>query len=256
MNKFGLVLFLISFISVTSWSQLPKAPFPPKLYNDLSKTQFLTPEEERKIEQQLQKFEKETSNEIAVIIIDDLGDYDVSDYAIKISNLWKVGKEKEKNGIVILIKPTGGRGEKKSFIAVGRGLEGAIPDITCKGIVENELIPNFKNNAFYKGLNDAIKVLSSLAKGEYNSASYQKKNEGSWVGKIILFVFLIIVVSILLVKGGKGGGTTLGAGGIFMGTGFGRGYGGGSGGGFGGGGGGFGGFGGGSFGGGGAGGSW
>jgi uncharacterized protein len=204
------------------------------------------------MEKRLEKFEKETSNEIAVIIVDDLGDYDVSDYAIKISNLWKVGKEKEKNGIVVLIKPTGSKRDRKIFIAVGRGLEGAIPDITCKRIIENELITNFKNESHIKGQNDALDVLTSLSKGEYNSATYNKKTEGSLLVNIIIVIIIIVIVLIVIRKGGKGNGMTMGGAGFFMGTGFGGGFGGGhnSGGG------GFGGFGGGSFGGGGAGGSW
>ena len=251
MYKKTALLFILLFTCLNSWSQIPNAPYPPKLYNDLNHIGFLSPSEEIMMEKRLEKFEKETSNEIAVIIVDDLGDYDVSDYAIKISNLWKVGKEKEKNGIVVLIKPTGGKRDKKIFIAVGRGLEGAIPDITCKRIIENELIPNFKNEAHFKGLNDALDVLSSLSKGEYNSATYNKKTEGSLLVKIIIAIIIIIVL-IIFRKGGSGNGMTMGGAGFFMGTGFGGGFGGGHNGG----GGGFGGFGGGSFGGGGAGGSW
>lgn len=252
MYKKTTLLFILLFTCLNSWSQIPSAPNPPKLYNDLNHIGFLTPSEESMIEKRLEKFEKETSNEIAVIIVDDLGDYDVSDYAIKISNLWKVGKEKEKNGIVVLIKPTGGKRDKKIFISVGRGLEGAIPDITCKRIIENELIPNFKNEAHFKGLNDALDVLTSLSKGEYNSATYNKKTEGSLLVKIIIVIIIIIIVLVIFRKGGNGNGMTMGGAGFFMGTGFGGGFGGGhnSGGG------GFGGFGGGSFGGGGAGGSW
>ena len=252
MYKKTTLLFILLFTCLNSWSQIPSAPNPPKLYNDLNHIGFLSPSEESMIEKRLEKFEKETSNEIAVIIVDDLGDYDVSDYAIKISNLWKVGKEKEKNGIVVLIKPTGGKRDKKIFISVGRGLEGAIPDITCKRIIENELIPNFKNEAHFKGLNDALDVLSSLSKGEYNSATYNKKTEGSLLVKIIIVIIIIIIVLVIFRRGGNGNGMTMGGAGFFMGTGFGGGFGGGhnSGGG------GFGGFGGGSFGGGGAGGSW
>ena len=252
MYKKTTLLFILLFTCLNSWSQIPSAPNPPKLYNDLNHIGFLSPSEESMIEKRLEKFEKETSNEIAVIIVDDLGDYDVSDYAIKISNLWKVGKEKEKNGIVVLIKPTGGKRDKKIFISVGRGLEGAIPDITCKRIIENELIPNFKNEAHFKGLNDALDVLTSLSKGEYNSATYNKKTEGSLLVKIIIVIIIIIIVLVIFRRGGNGNGMTMGGAGFFMGTGFGGGFGGGhnSGGG------GFGGFGGGSFGGGGAGGSW
>ncbi len=92
MYKKTALLFVLLFTCLNSWSQIPNAPYPPKLYNDLNHIGFLSPSEESMMEKRLEKFEKETSNEIAVIIVDDLGDYDVSDYAIKISNLWKLGK--------------------------------------------------------------------------------------------------------------------------------------------------------------------
>ena len=54
----------------------------------------------------MENFVKETSNEIVVVIIDDFNGYEKADIAIRLGEKWKVGKEKEDNGIVILIKPT------------------------------------------------------------------------------------------------------------------------------------------------------
>ena len=250
-----LFLFVVPMQSVLAQDGIPEKPNPPKLYNNLSKAypDFLNEAEASALEQKLENFAKETSNQIVVIVVDDLAGYEPSVYAAELGDKWAVGHEKEDNGIIVLIKPTGGKGERKTFIATGRGLEGAIPDYTCYEIVENELLPNFKTGNFSKGINSAVDVLMSLAKGEYNSDAYAKSKKEN-VGLVMLVLLIIFVVVFIIARRnnkGGGGGFTMGAGGIFFGGGHGGGgFGGGSSGG------GFGGFGGGSFGGGGSGGSW
>ena len=257
--KTGILFFLLSFLSVLSFGQsdIPEPSNPPKLYNNFSTAfpNFLSSSEAQQLEIDLEDFAKKTSNQIVVIVIDDLAGYEPVEFAAKIGDKWKVGHEKEDNGIVILIKPTGGKGERKTFIATGRGLEGAIPDYTCNEIVNNELLPNFKNEAYYEGITSALKVLKALSKGEYNSNQYAKANKKKdSLVKVIIVIILIIIVVIVIARGNKrgggGNGFTMGAAGMFFGGGFGGGSSGGSSGG------GFGGFGGGSFGGGGSGGSW
>jgi uncharacterized protein len=257
----SLVLFICLSFSVLA--QLPSPKSPPRLYNNFSTVQLLSPSEEAEIEEQLEKFEAETSNEIAIIVVDDLKSYEPWEYAVEIGEKWGVGKENEDNGIVLLIKPTKTGGGRKTFIAIGRGLEGAIPDLTTNEIIENEILPNFKQDNYFQGIKQAVDVLSKLSKGEYNSKQYSKKNkkEIGFFGGLILVVLIIIIVIVIARKGGRGGGGGIGssiASGIFWGSIANGGFGGGRGG-FGGGssgGGGFGGFGGGSFGGGGSGGSW
>ena len=257
-----LFLFLFLFFSLTLFSQngIPDAPNPPRLVNNFSKEfpNFLSVEEQEMLENKLVSFAESTSNQIVIIIVDDLAGYEPAEYAYELGDKWGIGHEKEDNGIVILIKPTGGAGERKFFIATGKGLEGAIPDITCRQIEEEELIPYLKTGEYYKALDNTTDVLMKFAKGEYNSAKYAKKHKkDSKSTAIIVLLIIALFVYLLSKKGGRGGrgGMTMGpAGFFFMGSGFG------SGGGFGGGsssgGGGFGGFGGGGFGGGGSGGSW
>ena len=246
----NIILFLL--ISFPTLCQFPSPKYH-RYYNNFSSVQLLTEREENSIESQLDSFERETSNEIFVIVVDNLIGMEPWDYAAQIGEKWGVGKEKEDNGIVILIKPIKtDEGGKKVFIAVGRGLEAVIPDITAKEIVDNELTPNFKNKEFYVGMKSAIGVLSSLAKKEYDYKKYSEKNNGSITQGIIVLIIIIVIVIFMIRRGGRGGGMTIGSGGFIGGLGgFGGGFGGGSSSG-----GGFGGLGGGSFGGGGAGGDW
>jgi len=254
-----LSLLVLFSIPVFSQNGIPDAPNPPRLVNNFSKEfpNFLSVEEQELLENKLVSFAESTSNQIVIVIVDDLAGYEPAEYAYELGDKWGVGHEKEDNGIVILIKPTGGAGERKFFIATGKGLEGALPDFTCRQIEEDELIPYLKTGEYYKALDNTTDVLMKFAKGEYNSVKYaKKKGKGAKSTAIIVLVIIALFVY-LLSKGGRGGrgGMTMGpAGFFFMGSGFG------SGGGFGGGsssgGGGFGGFGGGGFGGGGSGGSW
>ena len=181
------------------------------------------------------------------------------DYATRLGHKWGVGQAKFDNGIVILIKPTGGEGQRQLYIAVGYGLEGAIPDLTTKRIRDNEMYPYFKKGEYYTALDKATDVIMALTLGEYNSDAYGKKGSKRLPAGIIIPLILITLFIIFKSKGGgrgggNDGGLTMGAAGFLLGSAFGRG---GGGGGFGGGSsGGFGGFGGGGFGGGGSGGSW
>ena len=245
--KYLLSIILLLATSKIIFGQFPKPLSPPRLYNNFSTLKILSDSEEAEIEAILVKFEAETSNEIAVIVVDDLNDLEPWEYATEIGEKWGVGKAEEDNGIILLIKPTEKTSRREVFIAVGRGLESVVPDLTANEIVENELLPNFKNQAYFEGVKQAVKVLSELSKGEYSHNKYSKKNKkGKFASGIISVLFILILVILLIKRGG--GGTTIGAAGFI--GGFGRGFGGGSSGG------GFGGFGGGSFGGGGSGGSW
>jgi uncharacterized protein len=248
------VLLILGFLfSVCGMAQIeniiPARPSPPRLVNDFTGG-FITPSQRDALEQKLVSYNDSTSSQIAIVIVEDLKGYSANEYATALGRKWGVGGKEFSNGIVVLVSTGGGEGNRDAYIAVGYGLEGAIPDITVKRIVENEMIPEFKSGNYYRGLNKTTDALIKAAAGEYKASS-KKIKRGIGIGAIIFLIMLIIFFS---AGGGRGGG--LGTGwiiGSMMSGGLGRG---GSGGGWSGGGGGFGGFGGGSFGGGGAGGKW
>ena len=93
----------------------------------------------QKIEQRLRSFEDSTGNQIVVVVTDDLLGYEDWEYATELGQKWGVGQEDKDNGIVFLIKPSGGKGERKTFIAIGEGLEGVIPDALTGTIVNHDV---------------------------------------------------------------------------------------------------------------------
>ncbi|WP_297336917.1 TPM domain-containing protein [Algoriphagus sp.] len=258
------VLFFSFFLSVQAIvfaQDFPPVPNPPRLVNDFAGV--LSSDQVARLETKLSAYNDSTSSQIAVVLIKSVGPYDISDYAFQLGDLWGIGGGENDNGILIL----GAMDDREVFIATGYGLEGAVPDALAKRIVTNLIIPNFKKEDYYTGLDQATDMIIKLASGEYQAEEVM--SDGNSGGALIVFLlFIVIFVVLPMLKnrndnnnhmGGRGGGvdlwTTIMLANMLKGSGgkFGDFS---SGGGSFGGGGGFGGFGGGSFGGGGAGGSW
>jgi uncharacterized protein len=260
MKKLLPILFIFSFL-FSGAQDIPKAPNPPRLVNDFAHA--MTADQIQSLENKLVAYDDSTSIQIAIVTVTTTGDYAIEDYALKILRDWGVGNKKTNNGIVILAAIQ----DHKVYIATGYGMEGSVPDITAKNIIENDIVPNFKSNDFYSGFNNAADDIIKAARGEYKAPpGYANRGNKSISGGAIFAIIILIVIFIIATRGGGGGG-----GGIFSGSGMlpwilasmlnnrgGGGWSGGGGSGWsgGGGGGGFGGFGGGGGGGGGAGGSW
>jgi uncharacterized protein len=272
MNRATKSLLAIRYLAVftaliltwsNSYAQIPSRPSPPVLVNDLASV--FTSTERSELERRLVEFANNTSNQIVIVTLSTLDGNDKAQVAFSIGQNWGVGDSKFNNGLVILVKPKKGSERGEAFIATGYGLEGTLPDAVCKRIVENEMIPFFRQDRYYDGLMASLDVILPIAAGEYNHAQYTKGAGGSFLPAAgVLFFVFIFIISMISKKGGTtnlGGGNKRGPsaldllllGSILSSAGRGR-SGGFGGGGFGGGG--FGGFGGGGFGGGGAGGSW
>ncbi len=262
-----ILFWIAAVISLQAQSLLPR-PEPPRLVNDLAGV--LSAGEAQALENKLVAFNDSTSNQIAVVIVSDLQGYDRSEFAYRVARDWGVGQGDFNNGLLVLVKPKSGSSNGQVFIATGYGLEGAIPDIACADIIDREIIPRFRENDYYGGIDAGTNVLMSLAAGEYSYDNYAGGGSSGSIPGVI--IFLMILVFIFIISAGssnnkhlrRNGSSNLplwlllsmmGGGKSHSGS-WGGFSGGSGGGGFSGGGGGFGGFGGGGFGGGGAGGSW
>ncbi len=247
--------------SLFSAAAIPERPEPARLVNDLAG--LFTPGQISSLEHELVAFDDSTSNQIAVVTVSDLEGYDPAEYATRIGLDWGVGSSEFNNGIVILVKPKN-TSSGQVFIAVGYGLEGAIPDAYAKRIINEEMIPHFKQDDYFGGVDAACDVLMKLAGGEISTAREYEEGDNGLLP--LIFMFFILIIFIVILKNDKGGNNRNGGRRVYTGPiitigddfrgGSSRGGGSFGGGTFGGGFGGFGGFGGGSFGGGGAGGSW
>lgn len=256
---FRYILAATALFMALQLSAIPAKPQPERLVNDYA--DLFSSDQEARMEKMLTAFDDSTSNQIVILTVKDLEGMPASEYAVRTGLDWGVGSEKFDNGIVVLVKPKNST-PGQVFIAVGYGLEGAIPDAYAKRIINNQMIPHFMQNDYFGGVNEACSTLMKLASGEISEPGEEFGEDD--IIMIVVFlaalIFLLFILAIAMKNGnnGRGGGgsryddvfTTgpiiIRSGNSFGGSSFGgSSFGGG-----------FGGFGGGSFGGGGAGGSW
>ena len=178
---------------------------------------------------QLAQFERDTSNQILVVIYPSLPDgQDVDQYSIDTFNSWGVGQKGKDNGAVLFIYYQNHR----MFICTGRGLEGALPDATCKNIISQVITPAFRRGDYTGGVQAGINAMIAATKGEYqgtgrtnNEMQQQDSGGGSApVWFIVLFILLILISSFFRSSGF--GGPFIYSGGGWGGGGFGGGGGG------------------------------
>jgi uncharacterized protein len=201
--------------------------------------------------------ESKTTAQIAVVTVSTVKPLTIEQYAVELFERWGIGQKGKDNGILLLVAIK----DKKLRIETGYGLEGALPDIICRQIIEKVILPEFRSNDFSNGILLGTASIADLiareykVKLDYGSAAVPSPkpalSSGARIFKsiiyLLLFIFLFGLRSGLLfymILGPRG----RRRGGYWYGTGMG-----GSSGGFGGG---FGGFGGGFSGGGGASGGW
>jgi uncharacterized protein len=244
-KRFYFIACLVCCVSIWAAEVIP--PAPAQYFNDYAN---VAPRDTaRRLNQELEDFEKATSSQILVAVFPKMqSDSSMEDYTVRIYDAWKPGLKKKDNAAILFVFVQ----DRKTRIATGYGLEGAMPDALCKRIIDNEITPRFKQGDFGAGLSAGVSAMIAATKGEYKgtgrTVNQSKRGAGSFLTHnwfALLFVAFILLGGIQRRRHGYSSGWMVGSGGL----------GGWSGGGGGGGGGGFSG-GGGSTGGGGASGSW
>ncbi|ACU05795.1 TPM domain-containing protein [Pedobacter heparinus] len=258
--KKSIIAFLLILFATAGFAQ----DFPAKpntLVNDYTGT--LSADQLQNLERKLVAFDDSTSIQVAIAVLKSVGEYDINEYALELGRKWGVGTKGKDNGVMIVVA----LGDRKIAIQTGYGVEGVLPDMYTRRIIDNEIKPYFKAGDYYRGLDAGTDAIISVTKGEYKNDKPKAGKTGSGASGVLIIIIIVVVVIIVLKRGGGGGGGSQVIGGrgvadalfwsMLLGGGRSSGGGGGGwGGGSSGGGGGFGGFGGGSFGGGGSSGSW
>ncbi len=197
MRKIVIILIALITTTTTLLAQIPDRPTPPRLVNDFANV--FSKGEVQEMENALVQFARQTSTQIVVVTVPDLDGYDRADYAYQIGEKWGIGKKGKDNGLVVLLKPKVGNSRGEVFIATGYGLEAVLPDaIVNSTIVNEEMIPRFKQNDYYGGLAAGLNVIMDITRGEYTAENYQEKvssggNRGGFPFIIFLFIALFSI---------------------------------------------------------------
>lgn len=161
--KARLLGFIFALITLTSYSQSEKMTdfkFPDYIgyVNDFEG--ILSQEQIRELNDILKKYEKETTNEIAIVTISSFDPYEsLYDYSLALARYWSVGKKDKNNGIVIVF----GKQIRQIRIQVGYGLEIKLNDDEAKKIIDYTIVPEFKTGNYFAGIkNGLLEIIDKL----------------------------------------------------------------------------------------------
>ena len=164
------------------------------LVNDFASV--LSAEQKTVLENKLVSFEKETSHEVSVVTIKNLGGDVIDNYAEELFKEWGIGKKNADNGVLLLVAIE----DREMRIEVGYGLEGALTDAETKWILDNSIAPFFKDGKYYEGIDAGITGITESIKGEIVPASAKKSSKIPFDTFLVVGWFLFIALASILGK--------------------------------------------------------
>ncbi len=178
-------------------------PKKPKLQTSVyDEAQLLSASQNKSLEQKLLNYADSTSTQIVVAIISSTQGENINYLGAQWGQAWGIGQAKEDNGILILLA----KDDRKIAINTGYGTEHLLTDALSKRIITRDIIPFFKQNNYYGGLNNGINSIFKVMSGEYKAKRKPIAQNDFPVGLIFLLIFIFIVILASISKNRRGGG--------------------------------------------------
>jgi uncharacterized protein len=191
----SLVAITLSVIAMTATAAEVIPPKPAAYFNDYAGV--VSKDAASRFNEQLAQFERDTSNQVVVAVFQKMqSDDDVAAYTQRVAESWGVGQKDKRNGVVLFVFAQ----DRKMYIQVGYGLEGALPDLTAFDITEYRVKPHFRNNDYEGGLAEGIDSIFKAIRGEYKGTgkTVAQNRGGSRPGfNFALFIFFVVALMII-----------------------------------------------------------
>lgn len=183
-------LFLGCFFAMHLLAANGLVPVPALTDPVMDTANMLQPATRAELNQQLLAFSRQHGSQIIVLTVPAISPETPFDYATRVMDSWKPGRKGIDDGVLLLLV----RDEHKTFLAPGRGLEGAIPDVYAKRILDDVLRPQLRANNADVGVREAVNQLEKLINGEklpaQQSAHQESDDSGSTIFGILLLIFI------------------------------------------------------------------
>lgn len=192
-----LLFIVVWFISGNVLAQYEIPPKPSKETSVYDYINLLTPSQKSALETKLVRYADSTSTQIVCIIIASSKGEDISLLGAEWGQKWGIGQKGEDNGILITLA----KDDRKVDINTGYGIEYRITDLMSERIINRIMIPEFKNENYYAGLDKGSDAIFSALKGEFKEDRDFNKKEGGHIPFFIIFIFIIILISLIKKEG-------------------------------------------------------
>ncbi|MCX7552074.1 TPM domain-containing protein [Xanthomarina sp. F2636L] len=202
--KFVIILFVSLCFSQKIVAQFDIPEIPKEQTSVYDYMSLLSPSEKSSLEQKLIKYSDTTSTQIVVVIIPTSKGENIGLLSAKWAHEWGIGQAKEDNGVFILLA----RDDRKIWISPGYGVEHKLTAGIVGELTRNVIIPEFKKDDYYSGLDKGTDAIFEVLMGEYQGTRRSSKDSGFPFG-LIFFLFIIFIFILISIsknrRGGKGG---------------------------------------------------
>lgn len=147
-------------------------------------TGTLDAQQQQALETRLAQLEQQQGSQVAILIVPSTHPEAIEQYSIRVVDQWRLGREGVDDGILILVA----KNDREVRVEVGYGLEGSIPDAVANRIIDQTIVPYFKQGDFHGGLAAAVEQLSQLIAGE-PLPEPKARQSGQWEGMLPLLLF-------------------------------------------------------------------
>lgn len=168
------------------------------------------------LESKLAAFEQEKGSQVAVLVVRSTQPETIEQFGIRVADKWKLGRKDQDDGALLLVALD----DRSLRIEVGKGLEGAIPDAMAKRIIEETIVPAFRENRFSGGIEAGLDQILGLIRGEALPAPQAKPlvSSGLQTSPVLLVVLLTVGQMLRRLFGRLVGASLAGVGALVVGT--------------------------------------
>lgn len=170
-------------------------PVPALTAHVLDTTGTLEASQQQAIEDRLTAFEQAKGSQVVILMVPSTQPEDIASYANRVGNAWKIGRKGVGDGLLLVVA----KSDRKVRIEVAKTLEGAIPDLAAKQIIDEALTPNFRKGDYAAGLSAAVDQIIARINGEalpLPQPARPKERRGDGFQWMDLAIFLFIAVPI------------------------------------------------------------
>jgi uncharacterized protein len=143
------------------------------------------------LEAQLTAFEDKKGSQIAVLIVPTTQPEEIEQYGIRVADQWKLGRKGVDDGAILLVA----KDDRRVRIEVGRGLEGALPDVTANRIITDIITPRFKTGDYDGGIEAGIDQIIAVVNGEPLPEPDKKWERHGDLGNLLPLLLVVVFVA-------------------------------------------------------------
>lgn len=182
---------------VLVWLTLPafaQVPVPPLTARVMDQTGTLTAAQRQALDDKLAAFERERGSQVVVLMVPTTQPEDITDFTQRLGDTWKIGRRGVGDGVLLVVA----KDDRRMRIATAKAVEGALPDLLARRIIDQAIAPQFRQGDYAAGLNAGADMIMAALRGENLPLPEQQGSlsdeEGMWVD---LLVFLGIAVPLI-----------------------------------------------------------